>query len=284
MKRPFATGILSSGAGLGLFVLAPLTRALLDNFGLDNTLRFLAGIVFVGGIPVLAYDPNVEEDVQRDSTSQLQEEDSHVDKKAKIVDCSVWTVPTFTVFAVAYMMDSLGASVTRIHLVKYSEEQGNSPDSSSRLLMFYGLTSCFARLLAGRVCDLTWINHRLVFKLVAVLVVYLSFLSPWRKAMFPLFYAASFSGLGNGIVVTTSNLIFLTCVDVERRASAFGLANCLSSFALASAPPFAGFLADQLESYASAFYWPAVYCSFVLSFHLYSSVLKRTETMKVIRR
>ncbi|KAJ7330736.1 hypothetical protein OS493_021665 [Desmophyllum pertusum] len=82
-RRPFATGILSSGAGLGLSVLAPLTQTLLANFGLGNTLRFLAGIFFVGGIPALAYDPNVEEDDLRDSTSQLQEEDSHVDKKPR---------------------------------------------------------------------------------------------------------------------------------------------------------------------------------------------------------
>ncbi|KAJ7385181.1 hypothetical protein OS493_017558 [Desmophyllum pertusum] len=35
-RRPFATGILTSGNGIGLFVLAPLTQALLDNFGLDT--------------------------------------------------------------------------------------------------------------------------------------------------------------------------------------------------------------------------------------------------------
>ena len=116
-RRPFATGILTSGAGLGLFVLAPVIQALLDSFGLDNTFRFLAGILFVSGILALVYDPNVEEHDQHDSTSQSEEEDSHVRGKAKIVNCSVWMVPTFTVFALAYMMDSLGASITRIHLV-----------------------------------------------------------------------------------------------------------------------------------------------------------------------
>ena len=106
-RRPFATGILTSGAGLGLFVFAPVIQALLDSFG----------FVFVSGILALVYDPNVEEHDQHDSTSQSEEEDSHVRGKAKIVNCSVWMVPTFTVFALAYMMDSLGASITRIHLV-----------------------------------------------------------------------------------------------------------------------------------------------------------------------
>ena len=118
-RKPLATGILSAGAGLGLFVFAPVIRAFLDSFGLDNTFRFLAGIVFVGGIPALLYDPNVEEDGSdpQDTSSQREEEESQLREQTKIVDCSVWTVPAFTVFAVGFMMDSLGASITRIHLV-----------------------------------------------------------------------------------------------------------------------------------------------------------------------
>ena len=119
-RKPFATGILSAGAGLGLFVLAPVIRAFLDSFGLDNTFRFLAGILFVGGIPALLYDPSVVEDGSepQDSSFQLEEaEDSQPREPTKIVDCSVWTVPAFTVFALGFMMNSLGASIPRIHMV-----------------------------------------------------------------------------------------------------------------------------------------------------------------------
>ena len=117
-RRPFATGILTSGAGLGAFVLAPVTRALLDNFSLDNTFRFLAGIAFLGGISALAFDPNVEQDNPNSSNSQQEEEGSCKERKAKIiVDCSVWTLPAFTVFAFAFVMDRFGGSITRMHLV-----------------------------------------------------------------------------------------------------------------------------------------------------------------------
>ncbi|KAJ7385180.1 hypothetical protein OS493_017557 [Desmophyllum pertusum] len=119
---------------------------------------------------------------------------------------------------------------------------------------------------------------------VVSLLHYLSFLSHWRAFILVFFHAACYSVLGAGISIATSNLIFLTCVDPGRRASAFGLASCLGSLSILSSPPLAGFLADQLESYAPSFYLAAVRYSFVLSFHFYSSVLKRTETMKVIRR
>ena len=118
-RRPFATGILTSGAGLGVVVLAPVTRTLLDNFSLDNTFRFLAGIAFVGGIPALAFDPNVEQDNPNESDSPLEEEGSHMEGTTKIiVDCSVWKVPAFIVFALALMMDRFGGAITRIHLVR----------------------------------------------------------------------------------------------------------------------------------------------------------------------
>ena len=90
---------------------------MLDKFGLGNTLRFLAGITFIGGVPALAYDPNVEENDHCDSSPQMEEEDSYIRQSARIVDCSVWMVPTFTVFALANMIDSLGGSITHIHLV-----------------------------------------------------------------------------------------------------------------------------------------------------------------------
>ena len=106
-RKPFANGLLTAGAGLGMFILAPLTQVLLDNFGLDNTFRLLAGIAFVGGFPALTYDPNVDETDPQDSVAtEPEDETSDVVRKVKLVDCSVWRVPTFTVFAVAFMMNA----------------------------------------------------------------------------------------------------------------------------------------------------------------------------------
>ena len=96
-------------------------------------------------------------------------------------------------------------------------------------------------------CNLRWVNPRFVLQVggfasgVSVLLFTVA-----RSYLSFLLCSVSF-GLGNGTVVTTSNLIFLTCVDVKRRASAFGLANCLTSFAIASAPPFAGEFENEIN-------------------------------------
>ena len=119
-QKPFATGILSAGAGIGLFVFAPLVQILLDTFSLENTLRLLAAFTFIGGIPALVYDPNVEEAEPQDTeTLELEDTNSVAGGKTKLVDCSVWRVPAFTVFALAVMMLTIGRSVCSIHLVSH---------------------------------------------------------------------------------------------------------------------------------------------------------------------
>ena len=124
--------------------------------------------------------------------------------------------------------------------MKYSEEQGVSPDNSARLLMFYGLASCIARLLAGRVCDLTWVNPHYVFQVGNFIAALSIIFAPLARSYIHFLVCGLFFGLGTGISISTSNLIFLTCVDERRRASAFGLAGCLASFAVLSSPPLAG--------------------------------------------
>ena len=125
-QKPLATGIVSAGAGLGLFIFAPLTQTLLDNFGLQNTFRILAAVVFVSGFPALAYVPDVKETDARDldEVSKLQDENSEAGHKAKTADCSVWRVPTFTVFAWGIMMNCLGRTVPTVHVVSFSVTLG----------------------------------------------------------------------------------------------------------------------------------------------------------------
>ena len=142
--------------------------------------------------------------------------------------------------------------------VKYSEEQGISPDNSARLLMFYGLSSCIARVLAGRVCDLTWVNPHFVFQVGSFIAALSIILVPLAQSYIHFLVCSLCFGLGGGISITTSNLIFLTCVDERRRASAFGLASFMASFSILSSPPLAGKFIQVI--YSSKLSHPSQYC------------------------
>lgn len=256
-RKPLATGIVTASSSLGLFIFAPLTQVFLDNYGLQNTFRIFSGIVLCSGICTVTFDPYVEETDTNDSGSKVTEQAVVVDGKRKFMDCSLWRVPTFTVFALAYAMYFTGKTVPNIHLVKYAQEQGISFAPASRLLMYDGLSSCIARIVTGFVCNVKFINPCFVYQAGAFTTAlsFVLFTAATSYSWFALF--SVFSGLGKGITIMTSNLILLTCVDNERRATAFGLVNCLASFAHLASPPFAGFLADKLETYAPAFYFAA---------------------------
>ena len=114
--------------------------------------------------------------------------------------------------------------------------------------MFYGLTSCIARLLAGRVCVIyRGSTLTLFFKSLAALVVCLSFYLLWAM-LSPFCVMQRVLGVFCFVLAEkrchshNKQPDFLNlCKCVKRIASAFVLANCLiTSFAICSAPPFAG--------------------------------------------
>ena len=106
--------------------------------------------------------------------------------------------------------------------------------------MTTGIASCVGKLVAGFVCNVKFIDPRYVFQVGsftnAVSVILFTVVHSYGLFVF----ASALFGVGQGAVAATSNLIFLTCVDNKRRASAFGLASCLTSLAILSSPPFAG--------------------------------------------
>ena len=119
--------------------------------------------------------------------------------------------------------------------------------------MTTGLASCIGRLVAGFVCNLKFINPRYVFQVgsfvTAVSVILFTVVHSYGLFVF----LSALFGVAQGAVTATSNLIFLTCVDNKRRASAFGLGSCLTSLAILSSPPFAGKFGCGVLSFY--YYW-----------------------------
>ena len=97
-----------------------------------------------------------------------------------------------------------------------------------------------ARVAAGRLCDVQWINTIFIYQFGALLVGFVTVVLPViqsyeRMAIFAVIY-----GLGDGIFVTTMNSLLMFTVDERRRAAALGLGNTLLSVGVAAGPPLAG--------------------------------------------
>lgn len=104
--------------------------------------------------------------------------------------------------------------------------------------MFAGISGCIGMLVAGLVTK--FINARRVFQ-IAYIITGSTVLLLTIKHDFNFLMALTFVfGFAQGSGTTTSNIIFLTLVNRNRRAVAFGWANFMTSLAIVVAPPFAG--------------------------------------------
>lgn len=103
-----------------------------------------------------------------------------------------------------------------------------------------GLCSVFARLLAGRLCDFTFVNRRYVYHGSVFVTGVSTLLCPLAKT-FPslLLYFVTF-GLFDGAQSAVANVLLLTSVREEQRARAFGMWLFCMSLSIASGPPLAG--------------------------------------------
>ena len=126
-RRSFATGLISSGPGIGMSVYGPLVQQLLALIGLHNTYRALSGFPLLVCFLAGSFSPNVENPKEghkyRTETNQKGQDSN--EKYAcfnwrRVLDCSIWKTPVFTVLAIACTVTSLGDFVPLIHLVSFS--------------------------------------------------------------------------------------------------------------------------------------------------------------------
>ena len=131
-RRSLATGLVSSGTGLGIFVCGPIVQELLDIIGLQNTYRILTAFplvvcVLAGTFPSRNVEEVGEEDkkfdvqVDKDQAVHNEEKQKICLPRRKMFDCSVWKTPRFTVVTIAYTVVVLGDYVPLMHLVSIDD-------------------------------------------------------------------------------------------------------------------------------------------------------------------
>ena len=106
--------------------------------------------------------------------------------------------------------------------------------------MFLGLSSAVGRLLSGRLCDVKCINIQYVNQLAIAITGMATVLLPLARTFVSVAFYTVVFGFADGAFMTTQNVILLSIVGPERRATAFGFGNMLCAFAVASGPPLAG--------------------------------------------
>jgi len=124
-----ATGILASGSGLGVFIVAPILQALLDSFDWRKTYRITAGIISVVCVLCLTFDATVTNSKKgknkahngkdEDLENKDEQEKGTSEKPIKWIDLSVFKEKVFVILTLSQALAMLGHSIPRLHLVRF---------------------------------------------------------------------------------------------------------------------------------------------------------------------
>ena len=124
--------------------------------------------------------------------------------------------------------------------VKHCRELGISGDSAARLIMFFGIASFAARLLIGRLGDCKCVSSLHLIQVGSLGVAITILLLPLARAYSTFVVFSIVDGFLDGLIGSQINLVLLTTVSPQVRATAFGYANCLVSLTLTIGPSVAG--------------------------------------------
>jgi len=124
--------------------------------------------------------------------------------------------------------------------VRFSEDIGITADAASRLYIYYGLASCVARLISGRLCDFQKINTFYVYQ-AAELVLGTSILVVTMATSYThmIVFVVIF-GFCDGLFMTTLNVLVITCVSQSQVPVAIGWELQITPIVAVGGPPAAG--------------------------------------------
>lgn len=251
-KLSVATGIVALGAGFGVFFTGPLLQVLLDSYGWRATYRIMVVSFIVVCILGLTYNPNVQETTLVTSFNNDQDKE---DKMSRIsLYCSLWRFPTFVALVTSMLLTGVSIYIPLIFLVKYAEDHGITAQAASLLFIFIGLLSSLGRAVAGMLYKNKKVNpifiHQASLLTLSLCVCLLPFsTSYWSLILFSIVY-----GFSDGVFITGSLYIPLSCVESKRKTASFCTSNFLYSLGAVSGSPIAGMIVDHTGSYVHAFY------------------------------
>lgn len=130
-KRSFATGSVTMGPSLGMFMWGPVTQVLLDSVGWRNTFRAMAISCTLVFLFAITFNPNIEEKdkiSEEDACEGISKPNDQDDdngsakiqsrnKKLKILDFSVWRIPQYCILVASFTIMFMCRFIPSVHPV-----------------------------------------------------------------------------------------------------------------------------------------------------------------------
>lgn len=268
-----ALGVTSSGIGMGIFVMVPLSQWLISNLGWRTAYLVLAGLVFSGVLPlalvVLRHGPqDLGLTVDGKSAPALSSEQV-ASKKPRVVD-QEWANREWTVAAAArtrrywlvfgmLVLNNIATQMIFVHQVAFLVDGGYDKMLAAAVVGLIGLLSIAAKIGWGWVSD--WVGREATYTVgLSMLVLATALLIGTQMVRLPwLVYAFAFAfALGYGVATPLGPAVGADLFAGRRFGSIYGTLGFGNGIGSALGAWSAGYVFDITGSYLLAFSVAAV--------------------------
>jgi MCP family monocarboxylic acid transporter-like MFS transporter 10 len=117
-RHSLAIGFLVAGTAAGFFLFGPVTQVLIDAVGWRNCYRIMSsGLLGCCFISIL-FNSNVEKKEHNEGQSRGERNsDNNTQVRKKMLDCSVWKIPSFTIPVIYLTIAIFSHYSPAIHMV-----------------------------------------------------------------------------------------------------------------------------------------------------------------------
>ena len=124
--------------------------------------------------------------------------------------------------------------------MKHCDDLGILADKSSTIYMVIGIFASLGRIGGGFLCDLKFVNSRLLLQAAIFIMAASTMLLTLAKTYFGVFTYAIFFSSADGLMITSMIVETLKAVKQDEKASAVGLLMLFSGVSALIGPPLSG--------------------------------------------
>jgi MFS family permease len=254
-RRNLMTGIVSSGAGAGMFAVPTITAYLIDRFGW-RTSFLIIGIV----VPIIVFvaaqfmrrDPKSCGVLPYGASANPIAEQGIAREHA--LHEALRTPQFWVVFFMCFWFSMLSMTYN-VHIVPDAINAGMPPTSAAHILALTGALMLAGRILLGIIADKKGTQPIFIFcfTLAAIAFLFISYMqAPWA-----FFMLAVMIGFTQGGVGSSQSPLIASLFGLKSHGLIFGSIGFGSTFGAAVGPFIAGYIFDQTGSY----HWALLMCA-----------------------
>ena len=246
-RRGLALGIVSSGGGMGMILMAPISASLISGYGWHTACLLLSLIAFFTMIPCALLLGRLSGEV----AALPDVEEQHYNEPGGFSLLEAAKTRSFWLLFLILFLLSFCVYAVITHIVPHAIDLGVNPIQAASMISFIGIGSVLGRLVMGRVSDSIGGKQGLVITallLAGAMLWLIGSSNLWMLYLFTIIFGFSF-----GATAPLNAVLIGDSFGLRHVGLIMGVVDIGWSVGAACAPALAGYIFDIGGSYAPAF-------------------------------